>query len=131
VGERHSAGAASALVLEGNVQLTEDGRVLHRLGKEGKSTSKSRLRVYVSAELNATVVLEDGSGEDHPLLLVAQKGDGNEEDGKLDLAVLLVAGLFNLHGHVGAFGLVVEGENCTTCEEEVGEEEGGYCVFHT
>jgi hypothetical protein len=61
--------------------------------------------------------LEDGSCEDHPLLLVAQEGDGYKEDGKLDLAILLVAGLLNLHGHMSAFGLVVKGENRTSCEE--------------
>jgi hypothetical protein len=51
------------------------------------------------------------------LLLVAQEGDGYEEDGKLDLAILLVTGLLNLNGHVSAFALVVEGEDCTSCEE--------------
>jgi hypothetical protein len=51
------------------------------------------------------------------LSLVAQEGDGYKEDGKLDLAILLVAGLLNLHGHMSAFGLVVEGEDCTSCEE--------------
>ena len=117
MGQRHSAGAAFALVLEGDVVLTEDGRIFNRLSKEGKSTSRSRLRVYVSAELDATVVSEDGSGEDHPLFLVAQERDGYKEDGKLLLAVLLIASLLNLYGHVGAFGFVVEGQNCTTCEE--------------
>ena len=55
--------------------------------------------------------------EDHALGLVAQEGDAHEEDWKLDLAILLVAGLLNLNGHVSAFALVVEGEDCTSCEE--------------
>ena len=129
--QRLAAGAAFAFVLEGDIVQTKKGGILNRPGEEGQGLGNPRLGVDVPAELDTSVFLEDGAGEDHSLLLVAQKGDGDKEDRELNLAVLLVAGLFNLHGHVGAFGLVGEGEHGAAGEEEVGEKEGRGCVFHT
>lgn len=121
MGERHGAGAAFAFVLEGNVLLPQDGGILNCCCEEGKSPGDPALGILTVGELDAAIGLEDGAGVDHALLLVSEEGNGYKEDGKLDLAVFLVAGLFNLHGHVGAFVFISEGEDCTAGEEEVGE----------
>ena len=69
-------------------------------------------------------VFEDGARKDHALLLVAQEGNADEENGEANLAVVFVPGLFHLNGDVLVRGRVEEGEDCPTCKEETGKGEG-------
>ena len=123
MGERKGATAAASFVEKRNVFLLEDLGFLEGGHDKLHAASKLAFARNVAVKFANHRVLKNGAGKDVTGLTIAEKGNRHEENREFDLTVVLVAGLFNLHGHVSAFLVVAKGEDCTTGKKEVAKSE--------
>jgi len=124
VGEGKCAPAAFSFVKESDALLAEGLGVLHCVHQPGKHLADFIPGLNVLTWTEGHGVLEDGAGEAEALVAVPEERHVHEEDRETLLAVVLVLGLSDLDCHVASRLLVVEGEECASSEEELGEGKG-------